>query len=155
MSQRDATSATLWIPGPLPGMNDVIDAAKGSGGRGKDYSVMKRTWSEIVWAVALRARIQRPGPFAGPVHVRFLWVERDQRRDKDNIAAAKKFVLDGLVTALVLRSDGWDGVGGRVFGGGCPAAAARRGPRATIRRVGCAPPRSCSKIPNGPRAARR
>jgi hypothetical protein len=134
MSQRDATSATLWIPGPLPGMNDVIDAAKGSGGRGKDYSVMKRTWSEIVWAEALRARIQRPGPFAGPVHVRFLWVERDQRRDKDNIAAAKKFVLDGLVTALVLRSDGWDGVAS--FSDEFAVDAARPGVHVTITMVG-------------------
>lgn len=135
MSHRDATSASLWIPGPLPSLNDVIDAAKGSGGRGKAYSVMKRTWSEIVWAEALRARIQRPGPFAGPVHVRFVWVERDQRRDKDNIAGGgRKAILDGLVTARVISGDGWLGVAG--FSDEFVVDAARPGVHVTITTVG-------------------
>lgn len=43
--------------------------------------------------------------FVGPVIVRFLWVESTRRRDLDNIAFAKKFVLDGLVAAGVLDGD--------------------------------------------------
>ena len=134
MSHRDATSASLWIPGPLPNLNDMLDAAKGSGGRGMGYSAMKKAWSEVVWAAALQARIQRPGPFAGPVHVSFLWIERDQRRDIDNVAAAKKFILDGLVTARVLSGDGWKGVQG--FSDHFAVDAARPGVHVTITLVG-------------------
>lgn len=43
-------------------------------------------------------------------HVRFSWFEGNRRRDKDNVAFAKKFVLDSLVESKVLESDGWDGV---------------------------------------------
>jgi hypothetical protein len=111
-------------------MNEIVDSAKGSGGRGKGYSTMKQTWSEVVWAEALRARIHRPGPFAGLVQIRFLWVERDQRRDKDNVAAAKKFILDGLVSANVISGDGWGGVAG--FTDEFAVDAARPGVHVTI-----------------------
>jgi Holliday junction resolvase RusA-like endonuclease len=37
--------------------------------------------------------------------VRFTWVERNRRRDIDNVAFAKKFVLDGLVAAGVIGND--------------------------------------------------
>lgn len=94
----------LWVPGPLPGMNDIIAAAKGAGGRGARYAAMKRKWTD---AVAFRARAERIHPVPGKAYLRFFWHERDQRRDLDNIAAAKKFVIDGLVVAKVLAGDGW------------------------------------------------
>ena len=40
-----------------------------------------------------------------PVTVRFTWVEGNRRRDIDNVAFAKKFVLDGLVQAGVIGND--------------------------------------------------
>lgn len=109
---RDETTASLFVPGPLPSLNDLIDAAKGSGGRGKAYAKLKKQWCETVWAYALQARIHKPGPFARPVFLTFLWVERDTARDKDNIAAAKKFLIDGLVLARVLQDDTWGWVQG-------------------------------------------
>jgi hypothetical protein len=39
-------------------------------------------------------------------------VEKDRRRDKDNVASARKFVLDGLVLAKVLNGDGWRWIDG-------------------------------------------
>lgn len=104
---RNATCATLWIPGPLPGLNEIIEAAKGSGGRGAGYARMKRQWTETVWALAKAARIDKPGPFERRVLMVFDWVERDKRRDPDNFCASRKFVLDGLVKAGVLKGDGW------------------------------------------------
>ena len=96
--------ADLWIPGPLPGLNEMIDAAKGSGGRGAGYARLKRDWTEAVWAHAKSARLPS---FPGRVVLRFRWFERDRRRDPDNVAAAKKLVMDGLVKAGVLKGDGW------------------------------------------------
>ena len=42
-----------------------------------------------------------------PVVMRYLWVEPDRRRDRDNIAAGRKFVQDALVRCKVLQNDGW------------------------------------------------
>lgn len=105
---RTADMAVLWVPGPLPGLNELLAAAKGSGGRGMGYARLKRQWTETVWALALAARIDKPGPFERPVLITFDWIERDKRRDPDNVAAGgRKLVLDGLVKAGVLAGDGW------------------------------------------------
>ena len=37
--------------------------------------------------------------------VRFEWHERTKKRDADNIASAKKFILDALVNMRVLPDD--------------------------------------------------
>ena len=39
--------------------------------------------------------------------IHYTWVEPNRRRDKDNIAFAKKFVQDSLVRMGVLENDGW------------------------------------------------
>lgn len=99
----------LWVPGPLPGMNEVVEAAKGAGGRGAKYARLKREWSEAVWAYARNCRLP---PVSGPVVFSFEWREKYMTRDPDNIVSAKKFILDGLVLAHVLPDDGWRWVRG-------------------------------------------
>ena len=39
--------------------------------------------------------------------IHYLWIEPSRRRDKDNVAFAKKFIQDALVEGGVLRNDGW------------------------------------------------
>jgi len=86
-------------------MNEMIAAAKGNGGRGIGYSKMKKAWTDTVWALAKSARLE---PIAGRVMLHFEWIEKDKRRDPDNIAAGgRKLILDGLVKAGVLKGDGW------------------------------------------------
>lgn len=103
----------LWIPGPLPGLNELLAAAGGSGGRRAGYARIKRQWTETVWALARNAGIHRPGPFESQVEIDFEWMERDRRRDPDNVAAGgRKLALDGLVKAGVLMGDGWKHVHG-------------------------------------------
>lgn len=46
------------------------------------------------------------------VFINYRWVERNTRKDKDNIAFAKKFVQDALVKCGVIRGDGWHDVVG-------------------------------------------
>ena len=41
----------------------------------------------------------------GAVMVRFEWHEKTKKRDADNIASAKKFILDALVKMRVLPDD--------------------------------------------------
>ena len=42
-----------------------------------------------------------------PSSLGYTWIEPNRRRDKDNIAFAKKFIQDSLVHAGVLQNDGW------------------------------------------------
>jgi len=105
---RNRDMATLWIPGQLPGLNELIAAAKGAGGRGARYAKLKRTYTELVLAYAQNAGIHRPCPFERPVVLSFDWIEKDRRRDPDNVAAGgRKLILDGLVIAGVIKGDGW------------------------------------------------
>lgn len=100
---------TLWIPGRFAGLNEVIEAAKGTGGRGFRYATMKRQNTELVWALAKAAKLKA----VKRAWLAFLFVEKDRRRDPDNVSSAfRKWALDGLVKAGVLPGDGWDGIAG-------------------------------------------
>lgn len=92
--------AGMVVEGRFPSLNDFISAERANRHVG---AKMKRRETDRARAAAVAAGMPR---FVGPVAVRFLWVERDRRRDLDNVAFAKKFVLDGLVEAGVLEDDG-------------------------------------------------
>lgn len=106
--QRDLAVRRLWVPGPLPNLNDIIEAAK-SGGRGFVYAAMKREWTD---AVALLAKAAKLTPVSESQIINFEWREKYRIRDPDGFTAAKKFLLDGLVVARVLPGDGWRWIGG-------------------------------------------
>ncbi len=94
----------FWIPGPLPGLNELIAAAKGQGGTGRAYAALKKRWTR---EIAMRIKIAKVMPVA-PARMVFLWVEKNKRRDPDNVAAGgRKLILDALVVAKVLKNDGW------------------------------------------------
>jgi hypothetical protein len=108
---------TLFIPGPLPGLNEIIDAkartskTAGSGGRRWDaYSDMKRALGVKVMLVA-RARgfkkIEKPAIFM------FEFLEPNRRRDPDNfVSGGKKVIFDALQEAGLLENDNWEWVKG-------------------------------------------
>lgn len=98
----------FWFPGRLPGLNEIIAAAKGAGGRGYLYSKMK---AKLTSDVVLLARTQRLRPVPR-AYFRFTWYERDRLRNPDNIAGGRKFIFDGLVKAGILANDGWGQVAG-------------------------------------------
>jgi|TARA_Y100000034_G_C6898635_1_gene414916 hypothetical protein len=89
----------------MPGMNEIVDAACT---HPMVYREMKR---EHTGSVILAAQISRVEPVESAV-LRYHWYEPDRRRDLDNIAAAAKFVNDGLVAAKILKSDGWHHIKG-------------------------------------------
>lgn len=47
-----------------------------------------------------------------PVKISYVWYEPNKKRDKDNIAFAKKFIQDALVELGVLKNDGWANIVG-------------------------------------------
>ena len=89
------------IPHELPALNRVIDESKRHWSK---YSQLKREYTALVAALARR---QLRPVLSGRVHLSFRWYCRNQRKDPDNIASAKKFIIDGLVTAGILQNDGW------------------------------------------------
>ena len=97
----------LIIPGQLPNLNDYTKACRTNRFAG---AKMKKDAEKIVSAYISQ---QLKGvQFTGKVRISFSWYEPNRRRDIDNVAFAKKFVLDALVSAGVLTSDGWNGVAG-------------------------------------------
>lgn len=94
----------LIIKGRLPGLNEYIQAERTN--RYMASSMKKNLTGDVV----LHAKAQKL-KHCTPVEIIFTWYEKDKRRDKDNIAFAKKFILDGLVNAGVLDGDGWTGYG--------------------------------------------
>jgi hypothetical protein len=100
---------TLWIPGQLPGQNDIITEAKGYGGKGYGYARLKRQWTDTIVLLIKAERLQ-------PIErarLGFSYSEKTKRRDPDNIAGgAHKLICDSLVTAGILPGDGWAHVAG-------------------------------------------
>lgn len=47
-----------------------------------------------------------------PIFIDFNWIEKNKKRDLDNIASAKKFILDAMVKAGKIKNDGWKYVAG-------------------------------------------
>lgn len=100
-------SYLLTIPGQLPGANDYIAAERAN--RHKAAKMKRDAQSYIAWYIKrdLRGvRIKRP------VVLSYTWWEKDRRRDKDNIAFAKKFIQDALVQQGVILDDGWSEIQG-------------------------------------------
>ena len=98
-------SYTFTVPGRLPCLNDYIKIERGGGGRYGAAQMKRETQNLIHWAI--KGSPLRAVKLEGPVTIHYLWLEQDRRRDKDNIAFAKKFIQDALVAAGVLENDGW------------------------------------------------
>ena len=84
----------LTIPGLLPGLNEYIDAERSHKGKYKAASMKRQAQNVIGYMIRTQLRGVR---FTRPVVIRYLWIEPSRRRDKDNIAFAKKFIQDALV----------------------------------------------------------
>ena len=46
-----------------------------------------------------------------PVNLKFDWYVKNRRKDKDNIAFAKKYIFDGMIQAGLIDNDGWKQIG--------------------------------------------
>lgn len=92
----------LIIQGRLPGLNEYIAAE-----RSNRYKAakMKAEYGNIVTCEIRRClgriRIDKP------VFMEYRWVEKNKRRDLDNITFGRKIIQDSLVQCSVLKDDGW------------------------------------------------
>lgn len=84
------------IVGSLPGLNDYTRACRAN----RFAGAKMKTAAEVLVSWQL-PRVKHQGR----VCVSFAWHERDKRRDPDNIAFAKKFLLDAMVARGVIPND--------------------------------------------------
>lgn len=91
----------LVIPFTLPGLNDYIEAERAH--RQKGAALKRKCQRDIMLAIKRQVR-----PLREPVVMHYVWVEKDRRRDKDNVSSfGRKIIQDTLVQMKVLRNDGW------------------------------------------------
>lgn len=99
-------SQSFFIPGQLPGLNEIIEAAKVRRGAWSKYGDMKDAHSAYIVTLIRQAKLEK----MDYISVSFEWVEPTRKRDKDNIAAGKKFILDAMKAAGVIANDGWKNI---------------------------------------------
>ena len=81
----------------LPSLNEYINICREN--RYKAAKFKQNLEDDIALFINRLPRFERP------VAIHFHWVEGNKRRDLDNIAFAKKFILDALVKCGKLKDD--------------------------------------------------
>ena len=97
--------ARLIIPCELPSMNEIIKE-----NRRNKYAGAKQK-KEYTEYIAALCRAQKVSKIDKKIDIEIIWRCKNRRKDKDNISAGIKFILDGMVTAGVIENDGWDQIG--------------------------------------------
>lgn len=81
----------------LPSLNDYVRACRSNALKGAKFK--KEYEYGIGWY------LNKLPTFEKPVRIHFHWIEENKRRDYDNIAFAKKFILDAMVKCGKLKDD--------------------------------------------------
>lgn len=91
----------VTIPMKLPSLNEYISACKIKHGNWNKGNDMKQTTqAEMIYYLRSLPKFQKP------IKIKFIWVStKSDRRDLDNIAFGKKFILDALQQAGRLSND--------------------------------------------------
>lgn len=89
--------AQATIDVKLPSLNEYITECRRNRYAG---NTMKREIQNI-----LAVYLMDLPEFEKPVMIHFHWIENNRRRDLDNIAFGKKFILDALVECGKLKGD--------------------------------------------------
>lgn len=96
----------IWVPLYFPGRNEAEREARAHKMAG---AKLKKKYTDIV---TLFAQEWRPSGWK-PIKrysLRLVWHCVNRNRDPDNVAAAIKYVLDGLVDAGIVAGDRWNNV---------------------------------------------
>ena len=94
-------SVTHTIQGRLDGLNDYTRSCRTNAYKGADCK--KKNQRICKYSIPLWLRKKK---LNFPVIVEITWYEKNKRRDPDNVAFAKKFVLDSLVESGTFPGDG-------------------------------------------------
>lgn len=88
----------VFFEGEFPGLNEYILEERRH--RMKGAAMKKEQTMAVKYMLVGHHPINEY-----PVVMEFTWYCKDRRRDPDNIAFARKFILDGMVDASFLKND--------------------------------------------------
>jgi Holliday junction resolvase RusA-like endonuclease len=98
------------IDGVLPGLEQMLQAAKRRYGKTNAYAVMKRDAENRIWYSIRQAKLN---PMLGAVNIVICFNEPNRKRDKDNvIGGGVKIILDALRHSGIIKNDTWRCIGG-------------------------------------------
>ena len=98
----------LTIPGQLNNLNDYISAERTNRYKG---AKMKADNEDIVM-LAIR-KCLKGVQIHKKVTMEYLWIEKNKRRDLDNVSSfGRKVIQDALVKSGLLDNDGWKQISG-------------------------------------------
>lgn len=96
----------LTIPRELMDLNRYVNIERGNRYGGAEIK------SRETQLVKFHAYSQKLPKVKNQVYIIFRWYCKNKKKDPDNIAFAKKFILDGLVSNGTLQGDGWKHIEG-------------------------------------------
>lgn len=85
------------IKGKLPSLNEYIEAERTN--RYKAAKMKKEAEELVFWQIKQMKQIK------SKIRIKFTWYEEKKRRDPDNVAFAKKFILDAMQKTGKLKND--------------------------------------------------
>jgi uncharacterized protein involved in tellurium resistance len=93
----------IVIPHRLPSLNEVIGANRSNKYAGAKMKKQTQALIQQYIKAQCKEKFEK-------IRIEIEWYEPNKKRDFDNIASAKKFILDALVKCDVIPNDGWKNV---------------------------------------------
>lgn len=95
--EQNSVKVICEIPMKLPSLNDYVRVCRSNAFQAAKFK------KDIERDIGVY--ISRLPVFDKPIKINFLWIEKNKRRDLDNVAFAKKFILDAMVKLGKLKDD--------------------------------------------------
>lgn len=87
----------IEIPIKLPSLNDYVNECRRNKYNANNYKAK--------YEREIGLYLMKMPKWNNPIKINFIWIEGDKRRDLDNVAFAKKFILDAMVKFGKLKDD--------------------------------------------------
>lgn len=109
-SQNNEKINEFVITRRLPSLNDYTRACRAHWSKGAKFK--RDVEMDIIWCIKAARANGTLRPVEGRIALHIEWHERNKRRDADNIASAKKFILDAMQKAGIIPDDSREYVAG-------------------------------------------
>ena len=104
MKQMKMMQYSFTINGRLKGLNELIDANRRSLKIGA--KLKREEQQKVYWYIKQQLQKVKIGEDE-VIDIDITWYEENIKRDKDNIASGKKYILDAMQEAELIANDNW------------------------------------------------
>lgn len=89
----------MELPFKLPSLNDYINICRRNKFEASNFK--KGIEGDIIWAIR-KAKIPQ---ILKPIKITYTWIEKNHKRDIDNVSSSKKYILDALQKEGIIKND--------------------------------------------------